>query len=310
MKAIDIIIPTYRPDRSIFQLLDRLIEQTCPVRRILVINTEKSHWDALVRNMAFETKYPLVTVRHISSREFDHAATRQMAVQMSDASYFVMMTQDAMPADAFLLEKLTAPLERTQVAVSYARQLPAPDAGLIEKFTRQFNYPARSREKSKKDCGELGIKTYFCSDVCAAYKREIFEKLGGFASPAIFNEDMIYAAKAVENGYSIYYAADARVVHSHNYTGLQQFKRNFDLGVSQAQHPEIFEAVSSESEGIAMIRKTAVWLCKKGRPHLVGRLIWQSGCKYMGYLLGKRYEHLPRGIIMKCTASPGYWEKL
>lgn len=55
---------------------------------------------------------------------------------------------------------------------------------------------------------------------------------------------MIYAAKAVEAGYSIAYAADAEVVHSHNYTNGQQFHRNFDLGVSQAEHPEVFGGVS------------------------------------------------------------------
>ena len=55
----------------------------------------------------------------------------------------------------------------------------------------------------------LGIKTFFCSNVCAAYRREIYEELGGFVKHTIFNEDMIYAAKAVEAGYAIAYAADA-----------------------------------------------------------------------------------------------------
>ena len=80
-------------------------------------------------------------------------------------------------------------------------------------------------------------------------RREIYEELGGFVRHTIFNEDMIYAAKAVEAGYSVAYAADAQVVHSHNYTNGQQFHRNFDLGVSQAEHPEIFAAYPSESEG-------------------------------------------------------------
>lgn len=66
--------------------------------------------------------------------------------------------------------------------------------------------------------------------MCAAYRQDIYEELGGFVKHTIFNEDMIYAAKAVEAGYAIAYAADARVVHSHNYTNGQQFHRNFDLG--------------------------------------------------------------------------------
>lgn len=40
------------------------------------------------------------------------------------------------------------------------------------------------------------------------------------------------------------------VVHSHNYSVKQQFHRNFDLAVSQTAHPEIFEQVSSEAEGM------------------------------------------------------------
>ena len=113
-----------------------------------------------------------------------------------------------MPADDNLIEQLTEPL-RDQVAVSYARQLPREDCAPVECYTRDFNYPAQSRIKSAEDLKTLGIKTFFCSNVCAAYRREIYEELGGFVKHTIFNEDMIYAAKAVEAGYAIAYAADA-----------------------------------------------------------------------------------------------------
>ena len=77
--------------------------------------------------------------------------------------------------------------------------------------------------------------------MCAAYDKGIYQKTGGFTERAIFNEDMICAGTMIQKGYSVVYAADARVYHSHNYSGRQQFHRNFDLGVSQAEHPEIFE---------------------------------------------------------------------
>ena len=123
------------------------------------------------------------------------------------------------------------------------------DCHIVEQYTRQFNYPEQSCVKTKADIPTLGIKTFFCSDVCAAYRRDLFEELGGFESPVIFNEDMFFAANAIEHGYGVAYAADAKVVHSHNYTMRQQFHRNFDLAVSQKQHPEIFEQVSSEAGG-------------------------------------------------------------
>lgn len=96
-----------------------------------------------------------------------------------------------------------------------------------------FNLPDESRKKGKADIEEMGIKTFFCSDVCAAYRVDLFHKLGGFESPVIFNEDMFFAAKAVFAGYYVKYEAEAKVIHSHNYTVRQQFHRNFDLAVSQ-----------------------------------------------------------------------------
>lgn len=81
--------------------------------------------------------------------------------------------------------------------MAYARQLPKNDCHIVEQYTRQFNYPEQSRVNTKADIPTLGIKTFFCSDVCAAYRRDLFEELGGFESPVIFNEDMFFAANAM-----------------------------------------------------------------------------------------------------------------
>ena len=162
--------------------------------------------------------------------------------------------------------------------------------------------------KGKEDEDELGIKTYFCSNVCAAYRRDIYLKLGGFTKKTIFNEDMIFAGHAVEAGYQIAYAADAQVVHSHNYTAMQQLHRNFDLGVSQADHPEVFGRLHSEGEGIRLVKKTAKWLVENGHVLLLPQLVMASGSNYAGYWLGKHYKKLPEGLIRSLTMNPAYWE--
>ncbi len=132
----------------------------------------------------------------------------------------------------------------------------------MERYTRQFNYPEQPSVKTKADLLRLGIKTYFCSNVCAAYKRDIFEQLGGFVNHTIFNEDMIYAAGVIQAGYAITYAADAKVFHSHNYSGWQQFTRNFDLGVSHVQYPAVFDGVPPEGEGMKLVKKDRRLSCK------------------------------------------------
>ena len=305
---IDVIIPLYKPGKELFTLLDKLDSQSVPIHEVILLNTEEKYFEQLIYGTRFLEKYQNIKVYHVSKREFDHGGTRRMGVKKSSADIFVMMTQDAMPADDNLIEQLTEPL-RDQVAVSYARQLPREDCAPVECYTREFNYPAQSRIKSAEDLKTLGIKTFFCSNVCAAYRREIYEELGGFVKHTIFNEDMIYAAKAVEAGYAIAYAADARVIHSHNYTGLMQFHRNFDLAVSQADHPEIFEGIRSETEGIRLVKETARHFLKTGKPWILVELVWKSGWKFLGYRLGKQYRRLPGWMIRMCTMSPSYWKE-
>lgn len=328
---IDVIIPVYRPGEDLVALLNRLYAQTVEIHKIILVETldkeEKTSMEEETsaegaESMESETsaeeaetslllhlqkKYKKIELYSVKKEDFDHGMTRRMAVEKSDADIFVMMTQDALPADRKLIEKLTAPLTG-DIAVSYARQLPRKNCRAIERFTRRFNYPEESLLKGKENLQVLGIKTYFCSDVCAAYRREIYEKLGGFAEKAIFNEDMLFAAKAVEAGYKIMYAAEARVLHSHNYSISQQFHRNFDLGVSQAEHPEVFKKVPSEKEGGRMVKETTEYLFTTGKVFLIPYFYLQCMGKYAGYFLGKHYKMLPAKTIKKCTANEAYWQ--
>lgn len=304
-KSVDVIIPAYHPGNYFPELIQRLEEQEVKPDRILVINTEKEFW-----NPRWESLSPRLEVRHIRKSEFDHGGTRRYAAGLSEADILVFMTQDAVPADRKLIGNLIKPLlENSTTGAAYARQLPVKDCSFIEKYTRSFNYPEESSVKGLKDIEKYGIKTYFCSNVCAAYDRRVYEKLGGFVRQAIFNEDMIYAGTMVKAGYCVAYAADARVYHSHNYTAAQQFHRNFDLGVSQAEHPEIFSEVPSEGEGLRLVKKTFLYLVKQRRIWLIPGLILQSGAKYAGYFLGKRYKKLSEKTILFCTMNPAYWEK-
>jgi rhamnosyltransferase len=306
--SADIILPTYKPDKRLFDIIRLLEKQTHPVRKIIIMNTEEKYFSELFYGTGFLEKYKNIELHHISKQEFDHGGTRAKAVQYSKADVFICMTQDAVPQDYTLIERLVdALMQRDDIAAAYARQLPLPECREIERYTRSFNYPDVSRIKSRTDAEELGIKTFFCSNVCAAYNREIYEQLGGFVKKAIFNEDMIFAGHAVNAGYSIAYEAKALVLHSHNYTCMQQFRRNFDLGVSQAQHPEVFGSVSSESEGARLVLNTARHLASIGKRRLIPYMIISSGFKFVGYQLGKRYESLPLGLTKRCSSNKAYW---
>lgn len=317
IQTVDVVIPVYRPDQTFSALLSGLAKQTVPIGKLILINTEKDYWteeaEAACRQISeAENAVRELVLRHISAEEFDHAATRRLGIEWSDAPVFVCMTDDAVPADEKLLEHLCRALNpdasgtKGEIAEAYACQLAAEDASPAERFTRTFNYPEHSFTKGAEDLGRLGIKTFFASNVCCAYRRDIYDRLGGFCSDAIFNEDMIYASKVVRAGYRISYCAEAQVIHSHNYTAVQQLRRNFDLGMSQAQHPEVFAGLLSEGEGIKLVRKTAGWLWKNGYAAKLPGLFVQSAFKYAGYRLGKGYRKLSFPLCLRLAMNRRY----
>ena len=307
-REVDVIIPTFRPDEGLITLLELLEQQTLSPVRIIIIDTEDDNSRLFFEKQQLTKRFSLVELYHISPEQFDHGKTRDLGVGYSEAPFFLCMTQDAVPKDNKLLEELWKSFEDPKVAVAYGRQLPRKGADVLESYTREFNYPAVSGIKSKADLQRLGIKTYFCSNVCAMYRRSIYNSLGGFIKKTIFNEDMIYAAAAIQAGYKIQYQAAAEVIHSHHYTGLQQLRRNFDLGVSQADHPQIFAKLPSEKEGKRLVAGTINYLRQKKKSYLIPLFFYQSGCKYLGYRLGKAYKALPKGWIKKLSMNPNYWQ--
>lgn len=300
--TVDVLIPTYRPGADLENLLTMLEKQTYAPEHIRIVNTEQSFWD-----FGIEERHPRIFVRHIKKEDFDHGGTRGAMAEESKSDVMIFMTQDAVPKDKWLIEELVRALSRDKVCAAYARQLPDAGCKEAEKYTRLFNYPPKSRIQTKADLPVLGVKTYFCSNVCAAYDRAVYEELGGFVERTIFNEDMLYASKAINAGYAVAYAAEAKIYHSHNYTCVQQFHRNFDLGVSQAEYSEVFAGLPSEGEGIRLVKNTASHLLSVHQWWALPELFLQSAFKYAGYFLGRRYQKLPRRLVEKCTMSPGYW---
>lgn len=299
---VDVLIPVYRPDGKLTELLKRLKMQNYPIHRVILMNTEEKHFPAQLTGI-----WDRVEVYHLAKEEFDHGGTRDRGVRMSTADLVVCMTQDAMPADETLIEELVKPFDDPEVWAAYARQLPNEDCREVEKYTRSFNYPEKSMVKTKEDLDRLGIKTFFCSNVCAAWRREKYLELGGFVKHTIFNEDMILAGTMIKQGGKIAYCAKAKVIHSHNYSAFQQFHRNFDLAVSQTMYPEVFGGIRSESEGIKLVKKSLSYCIKIGKPWLMIQVVTQSAGKFLGYKMGQQYRSLPMWLILRCTMSPSFW---
>ncbi len=278
---------TYKPDGKLKTIIERLLSQTVKPGKIIIMNTDKDSLSPEIES--FIRNEPLCELHHTEREAFNHGLTRNEAASYSGAEYLLFMTQDALPAGKGLLSGLLKPMEDPRTAVSYARQLPSKSAGEIERFNRSFNYPQGDRLKTERDFKELGIKTIFCSDVCALYRKSVFDSLGGFIKTD-FNEDMIFAFNAINTGYGIYYASEARVIHSHDLTALQQFRRNVDLGASQKKHPEVFGRFKSEGEGKRLVREGITHFIRKGKPYLIPVFLFHCAARYAGFLTGKHVK--------------------
>lgn len=305
---VDVIIPVYRPDEKLERLIGKLKEQTVTPEHIFFMQTKvDENEDKKVRALLEQCDNGVIT--EIEKKDFDHGGTRNQGASLSTADYMLFMTQDAVPVKTDLIEQLLRAMENPEVGVAYGRQLPNDEVGIVECYTREFNYPKESRLKAKEDLEQLGIKTYFCSNVCALYRKSVYEEMGGFVLHTIFNEDMIMASKIIQAGYKIAYVAEAEVIHAHKYTYREQFSRNFDMAVSQQQYRDVFEGIKSESEGIRLVKKTMKYLISKGKWYLIPDLVLQSGFKYLGYRKGKNYEKLSQKKILKYSMNKTYWKK-
>ena len=289
---IEVIYIAYRPDERLYESVKKIAGQAAAPDRIRVVLTvDDCPLDRSKEARAVAEKLAVtgadVKIETVRKSEFSHGGTRQKAVMSSDCAYVLLMTQDAVPVDDGLIGYLHEALSGTDAAVAYARQVPYPDASRVERMYRTFNYPGKSVSKSAADIEKTGVKAFFCSDVCCMYKKAVFEKIGGFDAGVNFNEDSIYAFHALKAGYTVEYAAKARVFHSHNLSYKEMFERSRVLAISQSEHKDIFEQVSSEHEGMRFLRLGTRVLLKKRDYLSLAELFITCVVKYAGYFAGK-----------------------
>lgn len=301
---ISVIIPTRNAEEYMNDLLNKLYNQTKQIDEIIVIDTASKD-----RTIEICKQFDKVKTIQIKQSEFDHGGTRNLGARNAKGEYIIFLTQDAIPENEYFVENILKPFNDLNVAAVYGRQIAREDATPIERLAREFNYPDYDMVKSKKDIQTLGIKTFFFTDVCSAFRKEDFESVGGFPENIILNEDMIIASRFILRDKLVVYASKAAVIHSHDYTFKQQFSRYFDIGISLKQNQYILEHAKTEKEGSKFIKSSIAYLIKNNKPFWIFNLCIESIAKYIGYKLGLNYEKFSTDTIKKCSMHKFYWDK-
>ena len=265
------------------ELLKIIDSQTLKPHEIVIADSESDD-----NTVELCQKHPNVRIMSIRRDSFDHGRTRDEALRTCSGEYILFLTQDALPRDEYYIENLVKAFEDDRVAVASGRQLPKADATEAEKLIREFNYPPKSFVRSKEDLKTLGVKTFFFSDACSAYRKDRYLELGGFEFPIMTDEDLFFAAKVIKAGYKIAYVADAAVYHSHNLSLKEQYERNYIQGVEFKNHADLLCGVSLESEGKKMVKYVSSRLLKRGKIFSFIGFGFDCLARYLGSRAGRK----------------------
>lgn len=280
LMEISLIIPTFNAGQYIEHLLSMLSAQDTKPREVIIIDSSSEDTTVeIARKFGARTMV-------IPRRDFNHGKTRNMAAMQAKGDILVFLTQDASPHRNTLLSILTAPLQVRAIAASYGRHIPRGNASPLEIFARRFNYPDSPMTKSMDDIKKYGIKTFFFSNACSAIKRELFLNAGMFREGVRANEDMLMAARLILSGYKVAYVPEATVVHSHNYSLMQQFRRYYNIGSSLKNNAWVFDYAHPEGEGLRFIREQLAFVIKQHGYHWIPYIFLESLAKYTGYRAG------------------------
>ena len=246
---VGLVVPTLNAGKEIRTLLDAVMAQTRVPDDILIVDSSSD--DDTVR---IAESYPGVRTMTIRRENFDHGGTRQLALDEVKGDFVLFLTQDAVPADEHYVENLLVPFADPLVAMVYGRQLPKPNARRYVQLIQEYNYPPESNIRTAGDIKTLGIKAFFASDACSAYRRECHRVVGGFDTPCPTNEDMLIAARLIRLNYRVAYCAAACVIHSHNLSFVEQFRRNYAVGIFLKQNTEKLDVPSEIGEGGHLVK--------------------------------------------------------
>jgi rhamnosyltransferase len=148
-----------------------------------------------------------------------------LGMELTQGEFVVFLNSDCTPQNKFWLRKLLAGFGgSTGVAAVFGRQIPRPDCHPIFAKDTEDTYGDGSRQKYWKHCFSMAS---------SAISRSVWKSMK-FSEKLRYSEDIDWTWKARQKGYEIKYAADSVVMHSHNYSLNQFYRRQYGEGQAEA----------------------------------------------------------------------------
>jgi glycosyltransferase involved in cell wall biosynthesis len=156
----------------------------------------------------------------IEPHEYVPGRVLNCGVALARSNSVIFVNADATPQGTSWLGPLVRALQDRETAAVFGRQIPRPDCQAVyaSDYDRCFG---PERESDKWD--------HFFSMANSGIRKDIWEKRK-FSETLRYSEDDEYTRWCRDRGYKIVYCPESVVMHSHNYTPAQAYKRSFGEG--------------------------------------------------------------------------------
>jgi rhamnosyltransferase len=153
----------------------------------------------------------------ITPQEYNPSRVLNRGMQLARAEYAVCLNADATPQGRHWLRPMVEALFEPRTAAVFGRQIPRQDCQAV--FARDYETCfGPQRESSQWD--------HFFSMASSGLRKDVWAKRG-FLEVLQYSEDDEYTRWCKEQGYAVSYCPESVVMHSHNYTPAQAYKRSF-----------------------------------------------------------------------------------
>jgi rhamnosyltransferase len=158
----------------------------------------------------------------ITPSEYNPSRVMNHGMRLAHSDFGIFLNADATPQGANWLRPLVDALQNPRTAACFGRQIPRLDCRAVFAcdYDRCFG---PQRESAKWD--------HFFSMVSSGLRRDVWAQRG-FREDLQYAEDDEYTRWCKGQGYAVTYIPESVVMHSHNYTPEQSFKRS--LGDARA----------------------------------------------------------------------------
>lgn len=156
----------------------------------------------------------------IKPQEYNPSRVMNRGMELAHGEVCIFLNADATPVDENWLRPLVAALRDPNTAAVYGQQIPRPDCRAVFACDYERCFGPK-RESARWE--------HFFSMVSSGLRKDIWSRRG-FLEKMQYSEDDEYTRWCRAQGYQIVYCPESAVIHSHNYSTAQAYRRSYGEG--------------------------------------------------------------------------------